>query len=517
MIKLNSTTWNYRLLKSPIHLRDQLKNSKYDKYHLNDIKILKTDLNSELLSNIFRSTISSIINDLTKKRIVKREETLDITEVPACYLNNIGANIYAQFPQFFKDENVIRIPTKVLSALKYTPRKLLREIHEDMDVAVELCLLFLTNLNSTYFKIIDESAPDGWKSLRAQFLSEFLRIKSGTYVKVVKALEYSLKNGAIIDCDHIYIVGEKNFWYRLGEAFIGKGIVDYKLKTYIAQKLLQKNNLRLLRNSLANPIVANLIKLYPNITLPTLDEINKEADRLISEKYVSKKGKKLAKLNKHKRSKRKISEDISYVEDSISIYKYLTDNGLMIPRIGDQRSGGRVVDSFTLMPSWIRKLVKINGESFCEIDYSCMHPNIAVKVYGGTTHNLAHDNIADVLGINPKIVKIEHLSFFNKKIWQMKESQLYNYYNEHEPIMLTAIIKEKNESNYKHKITSRKLFEIEVEVMTDVIMRLNSENIYVGYVYDALFCRPSDAAKVKEVMNATIRDHGIMTTAKISE
>ena len=55
-------------------------------------------------------------------------------------------------------------------------------------------------------------------------------------------------------------------------------------------------------------------------------------------------------------------------------------------------------------------------------------------------------------------------------------------------LMLRKIINEKYKSIYGHKATSRTLFKLEVKIMTEVIVLLNQEGIYVGYVYDALLC-----------------------------
>lgn len=99
----------------------------------------------------------------------------------------------------------------------------------------------------------------------------------------------------------------------------------------------------------------------------------------------------------------------------------------------------------------------------------------------------------------------------------MKESELYKYYEESEPMMLDLIVHEKlyAEPKIKHRVTSRFLFQREVEIMSKVIEELNEQGIYVGYVYDALFCAKSDAPKVKEVMNRVILEHGVFTVASI--
>lgn len=52
--------------------------------------------------------------------------------------------------------------------------------------------------------------------------------------------------------------------------------------------------------------------------------------------------------------------------------------------------------------------------------------------------------------------------------------------------------------------------------MTDVIKQLSLEGIFVGYVYDALFCTSNNAQRVKQVMDEQVLKHGVMTTAKIN-
>lgn len=457
------------------------------------------------------------INDVLDNTLPKDVKILDIPRVTTYNDDNITTDIFAQLSLFVINNNRIKTPSKVEYVIrKYVSRKLLKEIHKDVDVAIELCLLFCTQLNSTYFDIKNGSRPDGWKSLRAEYLRDFLSLNPLTYKKVITALEEPLKKGAILECDHVRIIGEKNHFYRLTPPYLGKGIVSYDLKTKEAKNLLNKHYYRVLSEAKKNPICENLIRFYHDITLPSMDQINKEADRLIALGYVTKKGKKLTKLNKHSRSYYKNHKELSFVEDAIEIFEYLTDNGLLIPVVGGEASGFRVVDSFTLMPSWIRNLVLVNSKIQVESDYTCLHPNIAIALYDGSTSYLTHGDLGSELKIDIKKVKNEHLSFFNKEVWQMKQSPLYSYYQQNEPRMLQNVIAEKYNSQHKHKITSRRLFAKEVELMTTVIQQLNKEGIYVGYVYDALFFHPDYAKRVKEVMDTTIEQFGIRTIAKLS-
>ncbi len=463
------------------------------------------------------STSPPLNNDVVITSNTNVIETLDNTKVITYNDDNISTDISAQIPLFFINKNIIKIPSKAEHAIrKYTSRKLLKAVHKDFEVAVELCLLFTTQLNSTYFEMLSDPNSKGWKSLRAEYLRDFLSLDSKTYKNVITALEQPLTKGAILECDHQYIIGEKNHYYRLGQTYFSKGIVSYELRTTEVKNLSNKHYCRTLSEAQNNPVCQNLFKFYSTITLPTIEQIEKEASRLIKLNYTTKKNKKLTRRNNHTISYFKHPEKRSFVEVAIELYQYLTDNGILIPTGGSEASGGRIVDSFTLMPSWIRNLVKINGKLHIECDYSCLHPNITIHLYGGSKSYLTHGDIGMELGIDVNLVKVEHLSFFNKKVWQMQESPLFAYYQKQEPLMLNAIISEKYKSEYKHKITSRRLFTKEVEIMTEVVQILNKEDIYVGYVYDALMCHPDYANRVKEVMDMVILEHGIKTTAKLS-
>lgn len=484
---------------------------------LNDIQtdIIPDNTSNNLnLSNIINNQ-SPFINDVVIYKEGRDKEPIDITRDAECYDDNITTDICTQFPLFFINRNIIKIPKKVEYVLRrFIPKKVLKEIHPDIDVAVELCLMFTTQLTSTYFERFDNPEKEGWKSLHAEYLREFLSLDPMTYKDVITALEHHTKKGAIIECDHESIIGEKNYYYRFGEAYIGKGIVSYHLQTKEAQRLLNKYFTRVSGKSQSNPIVQNLIQFYEDVSLPTIDQIWEEGERLIKLKYKTKKGKLLKKLGKHARSYFK--NEYSFIEDSIKIFNYLTEDGLMYPEVGNEKSGGRIVDSFTLMPSWIRRMIKIKGKVNVEADYSCLHPNIAINLYGGNKEYLTHSDLGLEMSTDVNTIKLEHLSFFNKKVWQLKESPLYDYYKKNEPNMLRNIISEKYSSEFKHNITSRRLFAKEVEIMTEVVELLNKEFIYVGYVYDALFCHPSDANRVKEIMDTINLKKGVKTTAKLS-
>ena len=498
--------------------------SQYYRFQSSDINQSKSTSYLESINyNFYNPSFVNnylFINNVLSNDIEEDTRLVDITSVSEYNDDNISIDIDTQLPLFFVNKALIKVPKKIAFALsRHTPKHLLYAIHSDLNVAIELCLIFTTQLTSTYFEVVSGENPDGWKSLRAEYLRDLICINSSAYKDIVTALEYPLSKGQILECDHIRIVGKRNFHYRLGTAYIGKGIIGYELKTKDAIRVLNKHYNRMLSTSIQNPICQNLIRIYSDVTLPTIDQINKEAKRLIKFDggYVTKKGKKLTFLNKHSKSYFKDADKRSFVEDAIEIFQYLTDNGLMIPSKGSEKSGGRIVDSFTLMPSWIRRLVKINGKTLSECDYSALHPNIAIKLYGGDMKFIKHGDLANDLKMDVTDVKTEHLSFFNKNVWSMKQSPLYGYYMEKEPIMLHEIINEKMLSEYKHKVTSRRMFRLEVDIMNDVIQQLNNESIYVLYVYDALLCLPKQSERVLLIMNSTILKHGVHTEAKCTK
>jgi len=470
--------------------------------------------NIDLQSTSFSSPL---INDVLEHPFKKEGKTLDFTgartELNGTEISNFPAKFpqsnLTVLPQYFTHGNRIMIPTKLVYTLgKYIPQSLLKKIHSDIDVAKEMCLLFTTQLTSTYFDLLNFEHSNGWKALKSEYLRNLLSTSPKAYKYVIEALKHPLRNGPILECDNKAAKGIKSYNYRLGDSFIGKGIVSYELKTDVAIHLLNRHHQRLHNEALKNPICENLMQFYSSLTLPSIELLIQEGKRLVKEGHKSKKGKKYAQINKHKKDCIKYS----YIEDGVNRFINLTQNGLMIPRAGSKASGGRVIDSIVLLNSWVRNLIKVDGEAITECDYSCLHPNIAMLLYGGTEEYITHEKIANATGIPIELVKKEHLSFFNKRIGKMLLSPLYEYYSKTQPKMVENITNDKR--RYGHRITSQRMFEKEVLIMSDVVVRLNQEGIYVGYGYDALFSSRKHNQRVIEVMNKVILDQGVKTTAK---
>lgn len=418
-------------------------------------------------------------------------------------------NNLAELALHFPNVNSLLIPKKVEYNLrKYAPKGMLSAIDSNVDVAVEKCLVFLSNLSSTYY------TEDKWKSLSSAILHRQTKSKDNTYIypKIVDLLKHGTSKGSIIEVNGSYQTGQYCKRYRLTDTYLKAGLIEYIIKDKEIIKNRNKLFYEQLHGAMENPICSNLIKMYPKIELPTSKELLIIGKRLVKNGHRTKKGKLLTMRNGHKDSYWINPKERSFVEDNIKLFEFLTSRGFMIPSVGDHKSGGRVVDSFTLMPAWIRDQITVDGVKLVECDYTALHPNIAIKLYKGNELYLTHQNVAERTGVDVRSIKIEHLSFFNKRWQGMLKSPLFNFYSELEADMLSRIYINKKEHGYK--VTSAKMFKVEVSIMTDVIIHLNSIGINVLYVYDALLCKEKDKTMVIESMNKIIKEHGVKTKVK---
>ena len=466
-------------------------------------------------------SVSTFIYVTDKEKDVENGKTPLKIDYSESYSAETYDELNANFPLFFQNIDTIFIPKKAKRHLeRAVPKKYLKDIDSDIDFAIEKCLVWVSSLSSTVY------SGNRWKELSSTIMD--IQTKKGNdntriYPKIIKALKYSTNNTDGIIKVKVNNIGKETYQegvacksFALTDTYFDTGLVKYIIKDEVILNKRKKFFYYQLNKATGNSIANNLINLYSKIDLSNNEDIKIEAKRLSKLGYKNKKGKTLSFLNNHPKSYFKDSDKRSFVEDNLKLYDYLTKQGFMIPIIGDEKSGGRVVDSFTLMSSWIRKLVKIDGESIVEVDYKALHPNIAMSIYGGSKKYLTHKLVAEDSNIDLLDVKKEHLAFFNKKVWDMKLSKLYNYYQLSEPMMLKKIEEDKWNSDKKHKITSMKMFDKEVEIMTESIMQLNSKGIYVGYVYDALFCKESDAEVVKQIMDKVALEFNVFTTASIN-
>lgn len=408
-----------------------------------------------------------------------------------------------------QSDNKIFIPKKVRVVLqKYIPAKELKSIHKDKKTAIELCLFVLSILVPTIYN----NENDGWKNISRYTLHQLTKpdtSKTLVYHKIIKLLvRGSAEKGAIIEVNNSYKVGQKTKSYRLTSTY-RVGSETYDVKTEYLKKRMRNNRLQKLIEASQNVIGMNCLKLQLTVDMPTEDQIISHARQLVKEGYVTPKGKKLTFRNGHTNDYWADSDQRSFVEDNIEWFNVLTKEGFMVPIIGEAKSGGRVVDSFTLMPSWIRSLILIDGEQIQGRDFSALHPNLANLIYGDNKESITHTQVAEYLGIDRRLAKVEHLSFFNKDVWAMKKSPLWKYYEDNHKNLLDNVVDQKNAKGYK--ITSQELLNAEVGLMTEVIDELNQQGIFPIYVYDALYFRSDMMSEIENVMRSVAKRFGVNT------
>lgn len=398
----------------------------------------------------------------------------------------------------------IRVPTGAKVHLeRRIPNKMLLRVHKDKENAVELCLFLLSiisnkNFNHDWVRISSEK----FRKIRYNYKSiiEVLKYTNGNFepLIIVKQNESNFET---------YEAGKESKKFSLTEFYYNKNKVDYQLKNEKIVNQYVKILKEALAKNLDNAIIKNIVNLYPRISFPTYKQMIDEAKRLIKLNYVTKKGKKLIFRKDFKKGFNKNKYVI--VEDCIARSLAIMNNPEILEP-SNSKAGGRVTYKLNLINSWIRQLIKIDKEEIVELDFRALHPNLAIKLFGGSTKYITHQKVAEKLNIDVNKVKKQHLSFFNEKILAMKNRKLYQYYLNDEPNLVENIINDKK--RYGYKITSKRMFELEVQIMTEIIKILNSKGVYLIYIYDALACKKSNLELVKKTMEEVVMRYGVYTS-----
>lgn len=402
----------------------------------------------------------------------------------------------------------IRIPSKTEAKLKYVSKQDLALIHKDTKTAKELILIILSNFSNTFTLSLqnesNEAVREGYKVLNSAILQKQVNINGKTSNPYKAILDLLIKYN-MIEKGRNYKTGERSNEYRLTSTYFGKGIVDYKLKIDVLRQRNFKSEQDNLERVLKCPIATSELLNRRFITFPTQDEAKKHLIKLAKEKKTTRKGKIITYLNKRNR---KDFENCVFIEDYLEILEYLQK--IVIPIIVSDRGGNRVITAYNFLPRVLRPLCKFNGESLVEADYTCLHPNIAQYLYGGSNIEIiTHDKVAQFLNVSRDIAKINHLSFFNHTWENMYHSPLFDYYIHNENKMMENLYEEK--TTLGHKETSNKILSFEVELMRKNIEDLNKKGIRVLTAFDAIYCNPQDREIVKEIMNKNAKSFGILS------
>jgi hypothetical protein len=482
-------------------------------------KVIEVSKNG--LSGVKGASISNIHSTLEQQREEQSNIQPSETTTESIHTNTYVAPVFVpkegidcrHFPDqvIFQSIDTVKTISGIITPIRKAPIEKLKKIHKDKKTATELTIFFLSYFTqSQNYHIWGDRAKE-----IVNLSSELLKRTFGKNYKKIVSLAVST---GIIKPSETHREGVRCKGYKLTPNYIRRGAERYTMTTPRGKDISARIYMQRIEEVATSEIAQHLFRNAPRYKLPSIPEIEQEATRLIKLGYTHR-GKKLTRLNKKAKST-KDTKKYMYVEDCIKLYRNLTTGGLSIPSVSKEKAGGRITDSFNRMPKWIRKLIRIDHEATQEIDYTCLHPNIIMKLYGDNKFRyISHKKIGCDIGVDPDVIKKKHLKFFNKTPHHMRsDKRLFSYYSTLDSKMMMKIISEKETCNIlpygeRHKITSMKLFSQEVAIMTDVIKELNTRGIAAIYVYDALQVKKSDYDTVKEIMDRIILEHKVYTKA----
>ncbi|MBL0182495.1 MAG: hypothetical protein IPP96_09405 [Chitinophagaceae bacterium] len=195
-------------------------------------------------------------------------------------------------PQFFVQGEKIKVLKTVEALLAKSPKKLLYKVHPCKAVAIEMCLLFLSLIIPKLLSHRYDNEEEEWKFLGGRFLRRVFNDKPDTYLNILAVLTCD-RNSGMLEVGKGDNIGIKASKFRFAKLCSSKKIIRRVLKTDYAKKLSKKLIEESYNRVHDNPIVRNLVLLYPKITLPTIEEIIAEAKRIIKEGGKIKRGREL--------------------------------------------------------------------------------------------------------------------------------------------------------------------------------------------------------------------------------
>lgn len=432
-----------------------------------------------------------------------------------------------------REDTTLLVSNKVEAKInRYIPKKELRHIHEDIDLATDLIMFFVANFSPTFIISLNTNSKDelsgfmniNYEVQRERFIGLGLGFNNSPHPKIIKLL---IKHG-IIEKGQDYIVGVKSRSYRLTKTYFGKGLTEYQIRNQTIKYKNYNRECKQFNELLEHPIAVNSLITNLDLQFPSDEEARKEIDKYVKAGHTNKRGKRLVWAGKN--PGRYPKGDYVHAEDHLKLLQIYRDIP-RLPVLAGEIGGHRVYDRYNMLPKTVRNLVTVSNKKLREVDFSCLHPNLIQTLYSDNPQQITHEMVArtltdDFKGLNEeeqgkaiKKYKIAHLSFFNLPVEKMKYSDVYPFYEKIDKKMLMRIEDEKmlseefGECNLGSKITARNLFGLEVEIMGKIISRLYKERIKVMYLFDAIATAKENIERVAEVMNEVVEEYSVLTTA----
>ena len=404
---------------------------------------------------------------------------------------------------FLQNPTKCHYPYYLEKHLKTANEKELKLISRDVKQAKELILLFSSNLVSTQYDFLSGKGHK-IKNLNGKIL---LKLCGKNYKRII---DY-MKKHELIRTDNRYIVGEKSKSYWFTEIVLKSKVKEHTLKFDTIINRRQEINEKF-EKAIAKNVIANISveKVFPQLELPSINQVEAILKRYADSKYETPKGKKYKNPSNKKRQRLLEGSEVIYTDDLMKIYKYLTKDGIIQFSIGNEGCP-RPVFSITLMPKAIRNEITMNGQKLVELDFTALHPNIANCLYGENKSMISHQDMADYLKFPLLKAKKYNLSYFNYEEKYFLNSKASNYYKANHPVLYNELLRIKQ---IDPMIITHSLFQKEVELMEKIYVKLDKRGIIPVYVYDAVLVIEKHVDETRQIMNSVAKQMGIHSIVK---
>lgn len=190
----------------------------------------------------------------------------------------------------------------------------------------------------------------------------------------------------------------------------------------------------------------------------------------------------------------KTNDSVVSIQEGIDIYKRFINEGLYFK---DKGEATRYYTSFSLMPSWIRKYIKIDGKKLIENDFTALHSRLINKFIGCDIEELtgdSHTKLMNKLELSSRNeAKIIGLSYWNSMILNgqtvasKKNANAFKRMDEWLKREHITFWKKLNEiKGVTHTSMSKLLMRLERFLMDDVVEQFVGDLPYI-YCYDCIY------------------------------
>ena len=303
-------------------------------------------------------------------------------------------------------------------------------------------------------------------------------------------------------------------------------LVEYRFKSQKLIDALKAKRIEAIKRNFENPIYLKLINEIPSrYEFPSIESVEALSEQMVASGATNNEGKlyvldyqesDFKTVKKRIKTKKasytmsvrvKVNQNVVSIQEGIAIYKRFLNEGLYFKDTGKHT---RYYTSLSLMPSWIRKLIKIDGQEIIENDFSALHNRLVNSYCGSICPELtgdSHTKLMNALGLQSRQeAKMIGLSYWNSRIMFGKTvaskanaeafGKMDEFLQTKYPKIWYALYDIKSQS---HTDMSKLLMRMERELMENVINEFVGDAPYI-YTYDCIYCTKSIKTEMESLI-----------------